>query len=225
MHVIRTKGRLLRLVSSLLPLVPLALVACSPQRYAYAPASTTSAELGTSTTNPSIATYAIPSDAARGEVRVATLGVEDGAVHVRLVVTNRNDDATWSVNESEQQIELDAEYGRIEEPARPVAGKAPQVVEIAPGKSASIDLFFPVPPEFEDAKDLVAFDVVWTVRAGDRPIMQRTAFERYLVKRPRAATPPMVDDPTERNRLFPGRNVSPGALPGPGQWPPPHPVY
>jgi hypothetical protein len=212
-----------------------ALLECSPRHYAYAPATTTmtSAELGVSTTNPAMATYAVPSDAPRGEVRVAALGVEDAtptgerdrfrALHVRLVVTNRSDEP-WSVNEGQQEVELDARYGRIGEPATPIATTAPRVVQIPPGQTASLDLFFAVPADFDEASKLPTFDVIWTVNAGTRPIMQRTSFERYLVKRPRAATP-RINDPTEWNRPFPGRDVTPGTLPGPGQWPPPHPVY
>ncbi|MDB4937111.1 MAG: hypothetical protein JWP87_4083 [Labilithrix sp.] len=198
---------------------------CASRHYVYAPARTTSADIEPLDADLAIATYAIPTEAPRGDVRVGALGLEGGALHVALVVTNRSD-VPWTVNIDEQEIELDARYGRVEEPATPPDGDAPHVVAIAPGGGARIDLFFVVPADFDDEKHLAAFDVIWTVHAGDQPVMQRTAFERYRVKLPRAAVP-RLDDPSERRGPFPERDVSPGpgSLPGPGQWPPPRPVY
>ncbi|MDB5218553.1 MAG: hypothetical protein JWO86_6480 [Myxococcaceae bacterium] len=165
----------------------LALTACTPTRYGYAPVTTTSAELEGS----SAAVYAMPPDAPRGEVRIAMLGVAESStpgmqetrsrkIHVALAVSNRADE-TWTVDPSEQRLTLtnNRERSDVYATTRNDAGSSSVIVP--PRSTRVIDLYFPVPIQLQKDDALPPFDIRWTVHAAGRSITQRTPFERFLV--------------------------------------------
>ena len=173
------------LTSSILTAV--ALTACAPTRYSYAPVTTTSAELA----GASAAVYGMPPGSPQGEVRIAMLGVTSmgpvgthevgsDAIHLALAVSNRSDE-TWTVDPSEQHLTLTLKRQRNEIYA--TSGEIPRssTVLVLPRSTRMIDLYFPLPIQFQKEDSPPPFEVVWTVHAGGRAVTQRTPFQRFIV--------------------------------------------
>ncbi len=172
-----------------LVLLSLGFVACAGRKYIYRPVTNTGAEVA----GWPAASYAIPPETPRGDIRLATLGIVDitpagasedvtvRALHLREVIAN-NSDKPWIVDTREQRVALanDGESRAAYATADP--GTPPPVIEVPPGGKRTLDLFFPLPPRFEDAGELPAFDVIWTVRTEARPVTARTPFERLEVR-------------------------------------------
>jgi len=201
-----------------------ALSACEPTRYAYAPVTTTSADLA----GASAAVYGVPPGAPRGDVRVAMMGisplvagegtpgsrdrgdqVRTDAIHIGLAVSNRSDEA-WTVDPSEQHLTLTMKQRRSDVWAtnREIAVSGPVVVP--PRSTRMIDLYFPLPIDFKKEDAPPPFDVVWTVHAGGQPVVRRTSFQRFVVSpAPEPAsdvrTPDEVGNPSDQ--LLPGTNI------------------
>jgi hypothetical protein len=201
-----------------------ALSACEPTRYAYAPVTTTSADLA----GASAAAYGIPPDAPRGDVRLAMMGISSlaategapgsrdrgdtmrtDAIHIGLAVSNRSDQA-WTVDPSEQHLTLTVKQHRndIWATNREMALSGPVVVP--PRSTRMIDLYFPLPIDFKKEDAPPPFDVVWTVHAGAQPVSRRTTFQRFIVSpAPEPGrdvrTPDDVGNPSDQ--LLPGTNI------------------
>lgn len=192
------------------------LSACAPERYAYAPVTTTSADLE----GASAAVYGMPPDAPRGEVRIAMLGVGSStagiaaqetrqrAVHVALAVSNRADEP-WTVDPSEQRLTLTTKRERSDVYATTGGTTGSGPVVVAPRSTRVIDLYFALPIQLQKEDSLPPFEVRWTVHAGGRAIALRTPFQRFLV----APTP---DDDRDLRRPIDLRETDPleRGLPG-----------
>jgi len=168
-------------------LATVALTACAPTRYSYAPVTTTSAELA----GASAAVYGMPPGAPRGDVRIAMLGVTSlgpvgthevgsDAIHLALAVSNRSDEP-WTVDPSEQRLTLTLKRQRSEVYA--TSGEAPRssTVLVLPRSTRMIDLYFPLPIQFQKEDAPPPFEVTWTVHAGGRAVTQRTPFQRFII--------------------------------------------
>jgi hypothetical protein len=167
-----------------------ALAACAPTRYAYAPVTTTSADLA----GASAAVYGLPPSAPRGEVRVAMMGVsplseagqtgsagaDTDAIHVALAVSNRSDEA-WTVDPSEQRLTLTMDRRRSDIYATSGGPSPSSTVLVTPRSTRMINLYFPLPIQFKKEDAPPPFDVFWTVHVGGKPITQRTSFQRFIV--------------------------------------------
>ena len=164
-----------------------AVSACAPTRYSYAPVTTTSADLE----GASAAVYGMPPEAPRGDVRIAMLGVssmspigtqesKSDAIHVALSVSNRSDE-TWTVDPSEQRITLTLKRQRSELYATTGDGRSTTAVSVLPRSTKVINLYFPLPIQFQKEDAPPPFDVLWTVHAGGRAVTQRTPFQRFIV--------------------------------------------
>lgn len=138
---------------------------------------------------------AIPDDAPRGTIEVATLGITDTdrgqkALHARIAVTNDADDAPWTMNAQDQLLEIPG-VGE----ARPFAANAHAATlpRLAIRRNARevVDLYYPLPPSMHANDELTEFDVVWKVDTPARPLMGRTHVER-LVADDHAPTPAIV---------------------------------
>jgi len=201
-----------------------ALSACEPTRYAYAPVTTTSADLA----GASAAVYGVPPGAPRGEVRVAMMGITSlaaasgspgsldrggevraDALHVALAVSNRSDE-TWSVDPSEQRLTLTVKQQRSDIWAtnRELSLSGP--VMVTPRSTRMIDLYFPLPIAFKKEDAPPPFDVVWTVHAGREPVSRRTTFQRFIVspapeEERDLRSPDDVGNPTDQ--MLPGTNL------------------
>ena len=101
------------------------------------------------------------------------------AIHMRMVVSN-NADTAWKIDTREQLLAL-PDHGQ----SRPAyassdAGAGP-IIEVPPNGKCTIDLFYPLPEQMQDAGDLPAFDTLWKVETSTRVVSDRTPFERLEV--------------------------------------------
>jgi hypothetical protein len=172
-----------------LALVAVVLAACE-HNYVYRPTVHTTAAIEGRLAS----YYAIPPEAPRGFVELASFGFADirpeGApkdqklrsLHIRMVVSNSSD-KPWTVDTREQLLALPNQGESRPAFAKVDHGTAP-IVEIPPGGKATIDLFYPLPENMQDAKDLPSFDTIWKVQTDARVVAERTPFERLEVKPP-----------------------------------------
>lgn len=147
------------------------------------------------------ARYALPPEAPRGDVRVASMGVskvrdEQGkkrpAVAVRLVVSNDDGAGAWSLTPNDVRLEhpvvgaLAPSAVRVAPRSRSADGNDEKVT-IARGEAREIDLHYHL-PEGDNPGDVHRFDLVWTVQTDGRAVSERTPFERVedVVARPTA---------------------------------------
>jgi outer membrane murein-binding lipoprotein Lpp len=195
------------------------LAGCAPDRYAYAPVTTSSADLE----GASAAVYGVPPDAPRGEVRVAMLGVASApalggaqetrsrAIHVALAVSNRADEP-WTIDPSEQRLIFTAKRERSDVYAMTSDASRAGPVLVPARATRVIDLYFALPIQLEKESAPPPFELRWTVHAGSQSITQRTPFQRFLV----APTPSEDRDlrrPTDMNDDDLPRRTLPGVEP------------
>jgi hypothetical protein len=175
---------------SLGPSLALALLlsGCASSEYAYVPAQAPTAEVGGRVA----AEYPIPAQSPKGQLAVLSYGVvwagtdtepnARPALHVRLLVTNSSA-RPWSLDTREQEVTVAGQ------PATGVAfasaspgGAQPPVVDVAPGKSRTLDLFFPVPPDLDDdASAVPGFDLSWRLNTNEAIFVGATRFDRTRV--------------------------------------------
>jgi len=133
------------------------------------------------------ARYSIPVASPHGDVRIASFGVrgvaqeENGrewpAVHVRMIVANQSGAAAWTVDPNEVLIEVRGEKPKPPAVVNVDGSDAPQI-RIAPGEQRTLDFFYPLAEDQDDASNVPAFDVLWTVHTDTMTLTQRTPFER-----------------------------------------------
>jgi hypothetical protein len=161
----------------------LSLAACSGQQgYLYTPSTTTltSAEPAQSRT----ADYPFPPDSPQGDIRLATSGLAKvsadapTAVQLRMIVRNRSQQP-WIIDPREQKLVLVAKGDQRTLDAT-ASSAGPALVEVLPQQSATIDLSFDLPPTTSKPSEIPAFDAVWTVHVGERPVTTKTTFERLV---------------------------------------------
>jgi len=199
-----------------------AVLGCAPRNYTYVPVTTTSAEIAGERS----AVYAIPRLEPHGTVRVEAFGIAPlrhrglddttmPCVRVMLVVTNQSDEA-WIVDGDEQQLALGWSGRELVSATTAEVERAPRIA-VPPRSMKWIDLYFPLPARVASAREVPAFDVLWTVRMGDRVITEQTPFARIAIA-PEMRAPAVTTGPES----IPGAQQLPGTEP-PNRWPPPHP--
>jgi len=164
----------------------LALAACAEDEYIYRPAEQATAQVG----GLRAARYGIPPERPLGSVLVASSGLarvgfdhggEQRMLAIRLVVSNNTDDTAWTVDTREQRAIV---LGGGE--TRPVYANADgglsPLLQVPRGKKMTIDLFYPLPTEQQEAKRVPQFDVIWQVQTGERLVAERTPFERQEIE-------------------------------------------
>lgn len=137
------------------------------------------------------ARYMIPVNAPKGDVRIASFGVrgmaqnENGpevpAVHVRMIVANNSGAGAWSVDPNEVQIEMRGD--KLKDPAlvNVDGGDESPQIRIAPGEQRTLDFFYPLADDQDDASSIPAFDVLWKVHTDTDDFVERTPFERLAI--------------------------------------------
>ena len=103
------------------------------------------------------------------------------ALYVRVMVTNDGDDIPWTLDTTQQLIEIPGE-GRC----RAIfvgsdLGPAP-LVAIARHERRVLDFYFPLPDAIGNASQLPRFDVLWQVKTPARTVASRTSFDRIDIK-------------------------------------------
>src|SRR5260221_347333 len=164
----------------------LVLGACAEDEYIYRPAEQATAWVG----GLPAARYGIPPERPLGTVLVASSGLarvgfsngaEQRMLAIRMVVSNNADDTPWTVDTREQRaIVLGAGESRPLY-ANADGGLSP-LLQIPRGRKATIDLFYPLPVERQEAKRVPEFDVIWQVQTGERLVAERTPFERLEIE-------------------------------------------
>lgn len=159
-------------------------VACA--KGAYVPEEAATATLGGRTA----AQYSIPSDAQpQGTVRVASYGIsklkqeregkEGRAIHVRMAVQNHGQ-GPFVVDIPQQRVQFSdgsqvtAAYAHSDQDGLPV-------VEVAPGSSRTVDLFFPIPEPLLEHNKMPDFSMIWRVQADGQEISRITPFDKMAV--------------------------------------------
>src|SRR5262249_49916849 len=97
--------------------------------------------------------------------------------HVRAIVTNDGDDAPWTMDTTQQLVEIPGE-GQ----SRPIfvnadVGTLPQVT-IARHERRVLDLYYALPDNMGKASQLPRFERLLQVHTPERTVASRTAFER-----------------------------------------------
>ncbi|HVK74676.1 MAG TPA: hypothetical protein VM734_15210 [Kofleriaceae bacterium] len=162
--------------------VTAALAACTTYDDVYAPEQATVQVDGYPAVN-----IKIPPERPTGEVRVVSFGLVDVQVtdqpqtmrtlHVRLLVDNESDPRPWVVDTRAQLIEI-PKLGRSRALFVNANTADVPLVEIPTRMKRTFDLYYPLPAGVTATSDLAGFDVLWQVQTPERPIAQRTSFQR-----------------------------------------------
>lgn len=136
----------------------------------------------------------IPQESPQGAIEVTSYGVteleRDGmkipALHVRAIVTNDGDAQPWTLDTTQQLVEIPGE-GR----SRPMfvnadVGTLPNV-SIGLHERRVIDLYYALPDTIRSASHLPRFDLLWQVNTPARMVASRTSFDR-VDRAPEVAT-------------------------------------
>jgi hypothetical protein len=169
-------------------LVLLVTAGCASGRYIYEPEENATARVS----GKPAAYYPVPPRAPRGDVRVATLGIATlqspsgqgpsvHVMHVRMIVDDNADTVAWQVDTREQLGGIGG-YGQRRPVFVSVKPGRPPIVTIAPGASATIDLFYPLPVEMQEASEIPRFELLWKLGTSGGPVAERTTFERVRIE-------------------------------------------
>jgi hypothetical protein len=158
------------------------------------------------------ASYQIPLEHPRGDVRIASSGVSNleskaandslRAIHVRMVVTN-NDLRAWTVDARQQLIDL-AGHG-LSAPAFVSSDADPAdlpLVTIPVGCARTVDLFYLLPTGLQHAAKIPEYDALWRVSTASQLVEEHTPFDRLRLA-PLVASGNGVSGPFWYDPLYP----------------------
>ena len=127
----------------------------------------------------------IPQERPQGAIELVSYGMTElqrdtakiPAVYVRAMITNDGDDVPWTLDTTQQLIEIPGE-GR----SRAIfvgsdVGPLPNVT-IARHERRVLDFYFPLPDTIGNATQLPRFDVLWQIKTPARMVASRTSFDR-----------------------------------------------
>ncbi|HKQ71127.1 MAG TPA: hypothetical protein VJT73_17400 [Polyangiaceae bacterium] len=167
---------------------------CGSESYAYRPAEQATATLS----GLPAARYGVPPERPSGTVRVASpglteIGVNDGQrakmLLLRVNVENNSDEEPWSFDTREQRVVV-AGDGESRPAYVASAQKESPLFRIARGEKRTIDLYYPPPAGFADAKRPPSFDIIWQVKTGERVVAERTPFDSVAAEPANGVAPP-----------------------------------
>jgi hypothetical protein len=141
-----------------------------------------------------VAQYDVPPALPHGEVQVATMGVTTleprvgqgprvRAVHIRMVIHNQNDPVAWQVDTRAVLGRLDG-YGQSRAILASATAGRPPVLSVGTTAKTTVDLYYPLPHDLQDASELPRFDVSWNVTAPAGPVVGTATFERVPLEPP-----------------------------------------
>jgi len=127
----------------------------------------------------------IPQEQPQGAIEVTSYGVTElrrdatavPALHVRAVVTNDGDDTPWTLDTTQQLVEIPGEGQSRALYVNADVGTLPNVM-IARHERRVLDFYFPLPDTVRDASHLARFELLWQVTTPARTVASRTAFDR-----------------------------------------------
>jgi len=127
----------------------------------------------------------IPPEQPQGAIEVVSYGVTDlnrdnmkiPALHVRAIVTNDGDDTPWTLDTTQQFVEIPGEGQSRAMFVNADVGTLPNVT-IAKHERRVLDFYFPLPDTIRDDAHLPRFDFLWQVNTPARTVASRTSFDR-----------------------------------------------
>lgn len=127
----------------------------------------------------------IPQEAPQGSIEVVSYGVTDlsradakiPVLHVRAIVTNDGDDHPWTLDTSQQMVEIPGEGQSRAMYVNADIGTLPHVT-IARHERRVLDFYFPLPQTIRGASGLPHFEMLWQVSTPARVVASRTSFDR-----------------------------------------------
>lgn len=164
---------------------------CAGPQYTYLPAEQATATIQ----GEPAARYGIPPEAPKGSIRIATSGLIDlysttgqklRVIRLRMVVANNNDRGPWVLDTREQFLALPG-HGESRAAFVNTNRSGMPTIRIAPGEERTFDFYYPLPRSMQKASSVPDFDFMWIVHTPERPVAERTPFDRYRleVERPR----------------------------------------
>jgi hypothetical protein len=129
----------------------------------------------------------IPPEVPQGDVEIASTGIvtmhppdqpEIRALHVRMIVDNEGDNLPWTVDTREQLLEI-ANVGQSHPMFARADVHAMPSLSVGRRERRALDLYYPVPHGVTGNSQLPAFDFLWQVNTGDRPVSGRAHVQRY----------------------------------------------
>jgi hypothetical protein len=127
----------------------------------------------------------IPQEAPQGAIEVVSYGVttlkrdstQFPALHVRAIVTNDGDDRPWTLDTTQQMVEIPGEGKSRAIFVNADVGTLPGVT-IARHDRRVLDFYFALPDTIPGASQLPRFDLLWQVNTSARTVASRTSFDR-----------------------------------------------
>ena len=135
----------------------------------------------------------IPPERPEGAIEVTSYGITElrrgdakiPALQVRAVVTNDGDDAPWTLDTTQQLVEIPGEGQSRAMFVNSDVNTLPNVT-IARHERRVLDFYFPLPDTVRSESRLPRFDLLWQVNTPVRTVASRTTFER-VDKEPQVA--------------------------------------
>lgn len=152
---------------------------CATDRYLYRPTEHATASLPEN--GFPAALYQVPPDRPQGEVKIASLGVQDlqdppgRHLILRMVVTN-NSDEPWSVDTTRQTVNFAGAGVAAAAPVRAYSNVAlaGTVLDVPPRQQRTVDMMYPVPRKLK----VQNFQLAWAVSTPTAYITQYSSFRR-----------------------------------------------
>jgi len=128
---------------------------------------------------------AIPQEQPQGAIEVVSYGVTElrrddariPSLHVRAIITNDGDAQPWTVDTTQQLVEIPGEGRSRALYVNADVGTLPHVT-IAQHERRVLDFYFPLPDTISGASKLPRFELLWQVTTPARTVASRTSFDR-----------------------------------------------
>ena len=148
--------------------------------YVYRPDSTNATEAGLPA-----ARTPIPQERPQGAIEVTSYGITElrrddakiPALQVRAVITNDGDDTPWTLDTTQQVVEIPGEGQSRAMFVNSDLNTLPSVT-IARHERRVLDFYFPLPDTIRGESQLPKFDLLWQVNTPERTVASRTSFDR-----------------------------------------------
>ena len=135
----------------------------------------------------------IPQERPQGAIEVTSYGITElrrddatiPALQVRAVVTNDGDDTPWTLDTTQQVVEIPGEGQSRAMYVNADVGTLPTVT-IARHERRVLDFYFSLPDTIRSESRLPRFELLWQVNTPERTVASRTSFDR-LDKEPEVA--------------------------------------
>lgn len=167
---------------------------CAEGPYVYRPAQT-----ATSVNGLPAARQPVPRDKPSGDIAIATSGVTEirvseqptRAIFVRVIVSNRTDEAAWAFD-TRKQSAIIAGQPTMAAYVNAYQGYegATSIVRVPRAQSRTVDFYFPLPAGVEADDNLPPFELSWNIQTAREMVADRTPFNRVPIEPVYASSAP-----------------------------------